>query len=344
MKANKLMRTLAASAMSVALLAGVTALPAMADTGVATGGTLTVNSTLQIPEKVAVPDITLDFQVAPGSAGTYQNMTTYAGIADGVTVTDANYDPEQPGTNVEGTEYYEKTLEVTFNTDASKFSHAGIYVYTVSIADNADEDVTEAGDHTLYVYVRETAAGGAFEVYGLVLTSDGTAKVDNFVSKYLFDGEDPNPGAGTANITVSKQVAGNFGDKTQDFDFTVDVPANLYYEHSDGVTKGLTTAETTFQLSHGESLTIYGVKDGAKYTITEDDWNADNYTSSVQGATNGQEGTIVAGTNVTATYTNTRNADDVAPTGIVMNIAPYALMVVIALAGVVVFMRKRVED
>ena len=41
-------------------------------------------------------------------------------------------------------------------------------------------------------------------------------------------------------------------------------------------------------------------------------------------------------------FTNDRDA--VSPTGIVMNVAPYALLVVIAAAGCFVFLRKRDED
>ena len=43
--------------------------------------------------------------------------------------------------------------------------------------------------------------------------------------------------------------------------------------------------------------------------------------------------------NTTATITNTKNA--VSPTGIMMDIAPYAVLVVIAAAGCFIFLRKR---
>lgn len=46
--------------------------------------------------------------------------------------------------------------------------------------------------------------------------------------------------------------------------------------------------------------------------------------------------------NPTHTITNTRSTTT--PTGIVMNVAPYALLVVVAVAGCFVFLRKRNED
>ena len=38
------------------------------------------------------------------------------------------------------------------------------------------------------------------------------------------------------------------------------------------------------------------------------------------------------------------NKESVTPTGIVMNVAPYVLLVVVAAAGCFVFLRKRRED
>ena len=52
-------------------------------------------------------------------------------------------------------------------------------------------------------------------------------------------------------------------------------------------------------------------------------------------------GTIATGVN-SVTVTNDRDA--VSPTGLIMDIAPYVLLVVVAAAGCFVFLRKRRED
>ena len=64
--------------------------------------------------------------------------------------------------------------------------------------------------------------------------------------------------------------------------------------------------------------------------------NGDNTLNdgSVSGSVNGQD--------VNVTITNYMQT--VAPTGLAMDIAPYALLIVVAAAGCFVFLRKRNED
>ena len=91
-------------------------------------------------------------------------------------------------------------------------------------------------------------------------------------------------------------------------------------------------------MKNGESVIIYGLSEDDEYTVTETDYTADGYTTTIDG-TEGREksGTISADTNVA--FVNTKNATT--PTGIVMNIAPYVLMVAVAAVLAVVFLRKR---
>ena len=124
-----------------------------------------------------------------------------------------------------------------------------------------------------------------------------------------------------------------------------------------------TNSSTTFTLAHDERLHIYGLSDTDKYTIIETDAEQDEYTTSVTGYVNNDDtysetfvidkentgydkvvGTVnpEAEQIKTIAYTNTRNA--VSPTGIVMNVAPYALLVVVAAGACFVFLRKRRED
>ncbi len=118
-------------------------------------------------------------------------------------------------------------------------------------------------------------------------------------------------------------------------------------------------AEQTFTVSHNERIHIYGIsaKDqcqvketnsGKGYDVTYKSNTKDaegkvyQYTSSLTGVV-GYLSDIKDGADaINMTFINTRNA--VSPTGIVMNVAPYALLVVVAAAGCFVFMRKRRED
>ena len=136
--------------------------------------------------------------------------------------------------------------------------------------------------------------------------------------------------------------------------------------------------EITFTLKHNQRLHVYGLSDTDTYTVVEK--TATGYVTTVNGyivktsevgkltpndSGDGYENTKLTNTSkdantfegtlghtqannapeikdVTVLYENNREA--VSPTGIVMNVAPYALLVVIAAAGCFVFLRKRDED
>lgn len=146
----------------------------------------------------------------------------------------------------------------------------------------------------------------------------------------------------------------------------ITITANTEVTGSTGVYQGT----ATINLSHNERLRIAGVSaaagDGADavpadtYAAKEKDYKDTGYTTKIDRpgtmadvttATNGyydsesmtftKDAGGAKDTNV-ATFTNTRDA--VSPTGIAMNVAPYALLVVVAAAGCFVFLRKRRED
>ena len=114
--------------------------------------------------------------------------------------------------------------------------------------------------------------------------------------------------------------------------------------------------DTIFGYPGGAVLNIYDAlyRDGTlRHVLTAHEQGAahaaDGYaTPTIAGGTvdvNNKNKTVVKfdkeKTNDVA-YTNTRNA--VSPTGLAMNVAPYALLVVVAAAGCFVFLRKRRED
>lgn len=113
-------------------------------------------------------------------------------------------------------------------------------------------------------------------------------------------------------------------------------------------------AKQTITLKHNERVRIYGLTDGQQCNIKEltsgdaRGYSAEytsNYASmNMEDAT----GKTFMPTfdkdvgNLDVTCTNTRDA--VSPTGLVMDIAPYALLVIVAAAGCFVFLRKRRKD
>ena len=113
-------------------------------------------------------------------------------------------------------------------------------------------------------------------------------------------------------------------------------------------------------LSDGEYVRVYGLSENDKYIITETDYSglgyqtqyvisgtkSDDYTdvTFTDGTSTGEQ-TVDVGTELKIDYVTFENDREAStPTGIVMNVAPYALLVVIAAAGCFVFLRKRDED
>lgn len=381
MKANKLMRTLAASAMSVALLAGVTVMPAMAD-GVTSGtpvSSIPFTVTITTDGNSYEPDTNLTFSVTKGNAGTVamptsdgepQNVTVLEGIDGGVSIAAIDTDPATTG---DPSNSYENAGSVTINAQSFQSAAPGIYHYVISqTAGNVEGMKYDASKYDLYLYVQNGATGvdDHYVAYAVVVKQEdgqaGTAKTDlAFENKY--GTEDGNL---VYDLTVKKVVEGDMGDKVNDtFDFTVTITGTgtnevyrIVYTNKDGEQKTVATSGQAVTLSgikHEGVITVYGLSASDSFTVTEAD-NGKGYTifadksyenggssandeadpdinqgSTIETTTMGERDHAVA-------FYNVKNAST--PTGVIMNVAPYALMVVIALAGVAVFMRKRVED
>ena len=104
------------------------------------------------------------------------------------------------------------------------------------------------------------------------------------------------------------------------------------------ITDGLTQ---TFTLMDGETLHIYGLSEKDKYTVTETDYSADGYTTTVK--EDNAEGFLTAD-GITVEFINRK---DVGPaTGVAMTFAPYVLLVAAAggLGAVVLGKKKREDD
>ena len=314
-------------------------------------------------DKVTEGDRTIT--VVPGSNhGTLSNVEAIFD-SNSVQTGSNNEDPENATVTV--SEYV--TLNLT-EANGFTFSEPGIYKYTLSEDTVSDTNYTTSASYTVYLYVErdEDAENQPCVITGATMFSgvseDATgSKTDTMTNFYLVK-----DGQVVANsLTVDKVVTGEMGDKSNEFNFTITINAN-----GDATNRNYTASNATVtnnedgtytvvgSLHDGEALTINGLVDGDTYSINETAADQDGYDTSVA-AKSGMNNTTVTnsdGTNTlknastvtfnaedgadAVTYTNTRNA--VSPTGIVMNVAPYALLVVVAAAGCFVFMRKRRED
>lgn len=141
-----------------------------------------------------------------------------------------------------------------------------------------------------------------------------------------------------STVTVSKFVAGNFGDRNRDFTFTATLPTGTNFP-TPAVTSPYTVIanEATFTLKHGEDVDLI-VPIGTVLTLEET--NPSDYVVTVGQdsadpvfyETSGYELTLPAGpATTTLTFTNTKNI--LIDTGVKLDTLPYLLILLLLGAG-----------
>lgn len=153
---------------------------------------------------------------------------------------------------------------------------------------------------------------------------------------------------GAYDLTIKKQVTGEMGDRDKPFDFTITILGTSEEEYpftltdASGTEKGTIRVENdegSFQLSHGQRITIHGIPIGTTYTIAEPGAREDGYSvtpsgsptsADVEAFTDGScRGTLNQPT--TVTYTNQKAT--AVPTGIRLDTLPWLLTLACGLGG-----------
>lgn len=280
--------------------------------------------------------------------------------------------------------YATKTATVDFSAVA--FTEPGVYRYVITESGTNqgvtnDTDLTRALD--VYVQDASTSTEKKLSIAGYVLHSTETGAIaigENNQLSYS-DGDTKTQGFtntyDTSNLTFRKEVSGNQASHDKYFAFTVTisnaVPGTKYAvdltnaDNTSGSNAATITANqsktnptemvavadsansangtvtATFYLQHGQEITIKGLAKDTAYTVTE---NAEDYTSTpkgVTGYTDNTSGSIVS-TDIKTSYLNTRNG--IIPTGVLMTVAPFAVITLIGGCGVasVVLKRRKKDD
>ena len=184
--------------------------------------------------------------------------------------------------------------------------------------------------------------------------------------------KDPTPNDSTHDVTIVKKIEGSVRNTSETFKFSVKVvPSNggerYHVESVGGSTLGFTyidanTDSADFEVTENKGIRIYGLTKSDKIIVTEADGK--QYTMSVRHGDkedgSGKEDdtyvnplAMVSGEKYKAEMNvlkdkshvevvNTK--DKVTPTGIVMNVAPYALMLAVAGGMGVVFVNRKKEE
>lgn len=166
---------------------------------------------------------------------------------------------------------------------------------------------------------------------------------------------------------MTKALAGDWADYTDNFIFTLEITdpdadpgrmasVTVQTTSAAGVTsnaevKPFTNGKVSFSetIRGGDVIKVTGLPTGAAYTITESGLDAGKYTTAwtLDGETLSTEKTLptqtVGAADTALTVTNTRSS--IAPTGLLLDAAPYGAMLALAAGSGLVFFRKcRRED
>lgn len=343
MNLNKALGRVATTFVAATMLAAFSAVPASAEAQ--SVSLKKVINLAGITEIVKVPNTSFTFTVDEGTAATENGVVINSGVEGGVYF-DGN---KNTVTFAPSESNFSKETQLT--VDTSKFTAPGVYRYDVKETTGTYDGMSyDETTHHLDVYVTNKADGG-------------------FDFAYVFDGKGYGQGEGktdgsiintytTHKVTVAKTVEGNQGDKSKKFDFSVKVTGadgEMYTLKVDGGTSYTLTSGAPQQVSltDGQEFVIYGLSENDTYTVEETSYAAEGYTTTVDKAyvegntredsETGASVSVNVGTDDDSVmFYNYKNAT--APTGIVMNVAPYVLLVVVAAAGCFVFLRKRRED
>ena len=234
--------------------------------------------------------------------------------------------------------------------DLSKFSVPGIYRYEVSEAQGDYEGIAyDTSVKYFDVYVVSDDAGNLSVNYA-AFTNKNDPKVKDdgkFTNDYSSQHDT------LKDLEIKKEVTGNQGNKVNKaFLFTIKVEGvsgecyNVLLP--DGTfEKMISGTEKTISLKNGQTAKIYGLSASDICTVTENDYSSDGYTTKIDGVeTRRTSGTIttISGTtdnkgDVKVTVVNDKNITS--PTGIVMMVAPYVILVAAALVAGLLFFRRR---
>jgi pilin isopeptide linkage protein len=339
-----------------------------------TNGILTFTKCVTTPDDGGVvPTETYNFKLVPYTGtiaeGTTSNglkvytgiLTNGAGNSTTERTASISYDTDvdtTPTSTVANLNVNLFTKTTSFDLSDVKFEKEGIYRYEVTETAGANTAYTTY-DTTKYIVDvavtwNETDEKYEISYFKSVSTEDLNSKVPIVFTNELSEGR----------LVIYKQVTGNAGSKTEDFAFTLNIAASTGLPTGTKLTakrydaKGnqvgndielVVGSDSTFELSHGQTLEIDGLPVTTVYTVTETDYSNDGYTTKIktlenkaqvgdEAETNTVTNAIVAGGN-REQYVNNKSVET--DTGIALTITPIAIAGGLAAAGAVTYIIKR---
>lgn len=255
----------------------------------------------------------------------------------------------------------DNTKDITVDFSSVNYRTVGIYNYKITETNNHTAGVTYAPAIGMKVTVGNASdENTSVEVKSV---SFWTLDEDGKTFKEKINGDDAFENTYTANtLTMTKTVKGDMGDKENDYftyTLTLKGAAGVTYPDSYEVKGGTKTdnpktvivaagEETTytFQLKHGDSIYIENLPKDITWSVEETP--AEGYTAYTEySMLKKTEGTKYNGTTdgheITAAFTNVKEGE--VDTGVILDNAPYILMLAVVAGGAMTLViKKRREE
>ena len=215
----------------------------------------------------------------------------------GDTGKDFNFTIQLTGTNVDGTYNYIGSG----NKENGQLTITG-GLGTIQLKHKESITITGLPKDTSYLVTEDSYSADGYQSEGS--GTSGTIKADQ-VHMAEFTNTKFLPG----RLTIKKTVAGNSGE-TGPFDFTVSFQKpdgaadnNFYsFTGTGGIPNGTIQSGGTVSLSGGQSVTITGLPKDTSYSVTENDYSANGYST----ASTGSSGIVRTDEEQTASFVNTK--------------------------------------
>ena len=372
LKNNKYARRLAAALMTGAMMVSMMGMTAMAEEPAApTAPVHLITKVLNKDNNLYSPKVNFEFTITPADANECETITGTDGSSvkvkpgpeDGVLFDlggGRTGDSAAISSNPEMGAVTDISVELgslSIVIEETKFAEAGvgIYRYRIEETDSAFPGVDyDETDKYLDVHVTNKNGGGYDYAYTIINSSNPEKKGDGtFTNSYRKEN------GGLYDLTIEKNIEGNQANLQDTFTFSIKIDSDVegeefyvvVFNEGGNATEQVKTVvgddqtAQTVELGDDQYAVIYGLSAKDKYTVEETDANTEGYvtTSRIGNAAETDAVSISNEADISddlkITYINTRNAST--PTGVILNIAPYILMV--ALAGVLAFffLRKR---
>lgn len=313
--------------------------------------TITKNYKVVGSEEKKAPAETFNFTVTPGATVNGAEKTVEKSEATTIPAMAANSDKK----TVEFTTALTADGTGTFTVDVANLNitKPGIYYYTVTETAGNTAGVDYAADPMIMVIT----AGYADD--------DENSTLSYWVglhdSKVFNDKNKPFENTYTAgSLNVTKKVTGSLGNKDKKFniDVTFTAPAGktvnstiTYVNNGEktiapdawklNTTTNRYEAMVTVELAHKGSVQFNNIPKDVTYNVEEQDYSREEYTATYEETT--KAGTIT--NDVKSTTITNQRGDDTIDTGVILDNAPYMLMLTVVAAGAMTLViKKRREE